>query len=281
MSMVPPCELVWDVGCDHGYVPIRLIQQGVCSRAVASDVRDGPLSRARENIKNLGLEDKITAVISDGLSAGVEGANTLIIAGMGGELTIDILRRGRERAAAIDWILLQPQSHLEDVRRYIESERYLIVDEDMILEDGKYYPMMLIKKSGAAGGSKKVIPLYGLTLEEIYGTSFGGAGCDPGEDKALGEGKEPVDGSDLGAEPDTDNDTDDPQDEEKLAAIYRYGGLLIKKSHPILNAFLLKEEEKEREILNSLSPSTLKNRERIKYLTQSFRLRRVILEMNN
>ena len=84
-----------DVGTDHGFVPIRLIESGKVKHVVAMDVRKGPLERACEHVGEYHMEDQIETRLSDGLKELKPGeADTVIIAGMGGELMLRILRDG-------------------------------------------------------------------------------------------------------------------------------------------------------------------------------------------
>ena len=142
-DLVSAGSVVCDAGCDHGYVPIYLVRSGICRRAIASDVKEGPLSCARENISAFGLEEYIETRLSDGVSALKAGeADTLILAGMGGRLVIKILTKGRTVIRSMRELILQPQSEIAFVRAFLREEGYDIVSEDMVYEDGKYYPMM-------------------------------------------------------------------------------------------------------------------------------------------
>ncbi len=134
-----------DIGTDHGYIPIYLVQQGICDSAIAMDIGRGPLERAREHIRLYHLEHKITTRLSDGVQQlKVNEADCMVVAGMGGLLTIHILEHGREVIASMKECVLQPQSHIDRVRKYLWNNEFTIVEEDMILEDGKYYPMMRV-----------------------------------------------------------------------------------------------------------------------------------------
>ena len=91
-DMVTPGGRIADIGTDHGYVPIYLVEQNKTDHAIAMDVRKGPLARAGENIVRFGCSDRIETRLSDGLAMLKPGeADTVIIAGMGGLLTIRIL----------------------------------------------------------------------------------------------------------------------------------------------------------------------------------------------
>lgn len=145
-SMVTPGMRLADVGTDHAYIPIYLTEQQVISEAIAMDINKGPLERAEEHIKEHGLEDRIQTRLSDGLQKLKSGeVDAMIAAGMGGALVIRILEDGKEVAKSLKELILQPQSELEKVRRYLLQNGYRIIDENMVLDEGKYYPMMKIQ----------------------------------------------------------------------------------------------------------------------------------------
>ena len=142
-SKVPYGSRLADVGTDHGYIPIALVLGGRISFAVAMDVNPGPLKRAEEHIRGQKLSAYIETRLSDGLTALRAGeADTVLIAGMGGALTVRILKGGAHCLCDVKELILQPQSEIRSVRAYLEQSEYRIVREEMVLEDGKYYPMM-------------------------------------------------------------------------------------------------------------------------------------------
>lgn len=163
-DLVTPGMRLADVGTDHGYIPIYLVEQQVIPSAIAMDINRGPLERAKEHIREHGLEEKISTRLSDGLkNLKREEAESMIAAGMGGGLVIKILIDSREVAESLKEVILQPQSEIGRVRKYLLDEGYCIVEEDMILEDGKYYPMM---KAVKTDGPEKTV----YTEEELeYG----------------------------------------------------------------------------------------------------------------
>ena len=111
-----------DVGTDHGFVPIRLMETGTVRHVVAMDVRKGPLSRAAEHVREYQMEDRIETRLSDGLQELKAGeADTVIIAGMGGELEISILEAGKQLWSSIRHWIFSPQSDLEKFRRYLKE----------------------------------------------------------------------------------------------------------------------------------------------------------------
>lgn len=142
-DMVSKGSRVCDVGCDHGYVSIYLVQQGISPRVFAMDINKGPLERAREHVEQAGLSKYITLRISDGLSAYRPGeAKTLICAGMGGRLMQRILEKEPEKTESFKELILQPQSELTTFRKFLRNMGYSIRWEDMILEEDKYYPII-------------------------------------------------------------------------------------------------------------------------------------------
>ncbi len=142
-SMVKLGGRLADIGTDHAYLPIALLQRGQISSAIAMDVRVGPLARAQAHIEEAGLSAYIETRLSDGLEALDPGeADVILIAGMGGPLMNRILSRHPEQARSARELILQPQSEIGLTRAYLAAEGYEIVQEEMVCEDGKYYPMM-------------------------------------------------------------------------------------------------------------------------------------------
>ena len=129
-----------DIGTDHGYIPIYLVKEGVINEAIAMDINKGPLERAQENIRKAGLEDQISIRLSDGLDKLLPGeADSIIIAGMGGMLIKDILKRGLEVIKNTGELILSPHSDLAEVRNFLSEEGLNIIHEEMLIDEGKYY----------------------------------------------------------------------------------------------------------------------------------------------
>lgn len=157
-EMVTPGSRVADVGCDHGFLSIYLAQEGISPAVIAMDVREGPLSSAREHISACGLEAYIETRLSDGLKELRAGeADTAVCAGMGGRLMERILRESMEKAGGMRELILQPQSELREFRRFLRNAGFRVTDEDMALEDGKYYFAMRAVPGGAEGAGRPAI----------------------------------------------------------------------------------------------------------------------------
>ena len=166
--MVTPGLSVADVGCDHGYLAIHLIRNNIVPHVIAMDINKGPLERAKTNIIQAGLTDSIELRLSNGLKElDVNEVDSIVMAGMGGPLMVDIMKAGAKICEGAKELILQPQSEIDTVRRYLEEAHYCIVSEDMVYEDGKYYPMMKAVH-GEMKLSKEIYYRYGkiLIMEE-------------------------------------------------------------------------------------------------------------------
>ena len=139
-SLLGNANAIADVGCDHGYLPIYLLETGTYHRAIAMDVNEGPLRKARENIRLHNLSDRIDIRLSDGVSALKAGeADSISICGMGGNVMMHIFQMGEAIFKSTPVIVIQPQSEYTLLRKYLLENGYVFDDEDIVLEDGKYY----------------------------------------------------------------------------------------------------------------------------------------------
>ncbi len=169
-SFVEPGALVADVGTDHGYVPIWLVQEGVAAGGIAMDVNQGPLERAKAHIAACGLSGRIQVRLGDGLSAlSGEEADTVIIAGMGGPLIVRILTEGLETARRMKRLILSPQSEIWSVRAFLERNGFVIEDDAMTEEDGKYYTVICARSAGGYIGDGTFCVSERKRLEWKYG----------------------------------------------------------------------------------------------------------------
>lgn len=165
-ELVPEGSRLADVGTDHGYVPIWLLEKGIIPSAIAMDVNRGPLLRARENRDRYGYQKVMELRLSNGLEKLRPGeADTVLIAGMGGPLMIQILEDGRENSQGVSAWVLQPQSEIPSVRRYLITHGFNIVDEIMLIDEGKYY-MAMKALPGEAEPWEDVEYLFGKYLLE-------------------------------------------------------------------------------------------------------------------
>lgn len=142
-DLVSPGSRVADVGCDHAYISIYLAENKISSSIIAMDINKGPLERARANIEKFGYSHLISTRLSDGLSKLSPGeADSIVIAGMGGPLMVEILSRGKEIIMAAKELILQPQSEIYKVREFLQESEFIIIEENMVIDEGKYYFVM-------------------------------------------------------------------------------------------------------------------------------------------
>lgn len=136
-----------DIGTDHGYLPIALVQSGAADRAIAADVNEGPLNRAMHNIAEVNLSERIETRLSDGLAAFAPGEAALFtICGMGGELILRILNSNPAVTEAAESFVLGPQSKVFEVRRSLRERGFFIAEEALVEEDGKLYPLLCVRR---------------------------------------------------------------------------------------------------------------------------------------
>ncbi len=157
-DFVTPGNRVADIGCDHAYTAIYLAEQGIAPNIIAMDVNQGPIDRAQENIKKYGYLDRIETRKSNGLEKlDANEADTILIAGMGGPLMIQILTNKKEVMQTAKELVLQPQSEIHKVRYMLQEEGFLILEENMVKEDEKYYFIMKAIKNSLNLDRKKYV----------------------------------------------------------------------------------------------------------------------------
>ena len=162
-GMVTKGNIVADIGCDHAYTSIYLCQAGIAPKVIAMDVNKGPLVGAKAHVEEAGLTEQIDIRLSDGLQNLVPGeADSVLLCGMGGLLMIKILSDYPEATASLKELILQPQSEVGEVRRYLHKQGYEITKEHMLKEDGKFYVMMRAVKS-------ELPQAYETECDYIYG----------------------------------------------------------------------------------------------------------------
>ena len=129
-SMVRQNSRLADIGTDHAYIPVYLLNEGVISEAIAADINEGPIKNADKNIASYGLSDKIKTFLSDGLKSLPENcADDIIIAGMGGILISEILESCSWVKTKNIRIIAQPMTHAEKVREFFINNGFRIINE--------------------------------------------------------------------------------------------------------------------------------------------------------
>lgn len=158
--------VVADIGTDHAHIPIYLIKNNIISKAYACDINKGPLEKAKENINYYGVKN-IELRLSNGLEKlKTDEADTVIIAGMGGELITDILEKGRRFFESKRKFILSPHTKIDEVRKFLLSNGFEITKEDMCIDEGKFYTVMEAKYTENKEMYSEAELLYGKYLIE-------------------------------------------------------------------------------------------------------------------
>lgn len=164
--------VVADIGCDHGFTSIYLVQEKRAVAAIAMDVNEGPLERAKEHIIQYGMSDRISLRLSDGLKKLLPGeADTILMSGMGGALIARILKEGKDTAVLAKELVLSPQSEVFLVRRCVHELGFQIASEEMLIEQGKYY-VIIRAVPGAEVYKEEIDYLYGKKLMDRQDETF-------------------------------------------------------------------------------------------------------------
>lgn len=253
-NMVTPGLSVCDVGCDHGFLSIYLVQKQIAPRVLAMDLRTGPLEGAKKHISAYGLEKQITTRLSDGLETMEIGeAQAMVCAGMGGALMASILQQESKKAHSLKELILQPQSEVPIFRTFLKDAGYEIVAEDMVEEEGKFYPMMKVvpvnENQDESDADKSNADKSNVDKSNVDKTNAGkdsmdrksacvdSRNCDSTKKDEAGEG--------------------DAGDCEEISIIQTqadlFGGLLLAKRHPVLMRYLLEQKRILSEILSNLT----------------------------
>ena len=146
-SFVPQGAILLDVGSDHAYLPIELIERGQIESAIAGEVVEGPYQSAVKNVEAHGLKEKIQVRLANGLAAFEEAdqVSVITIAGMGGRLITRILEEGLDKLANVERLILQPNNREDDLRIWLQNHGFEIVAENILEEAGKFYEILVVE----------------------------------------------------------------------------------------------------------------------------------------
>ena len=148
-SLVSENKRVADIGTDHGYIPVYLLNKGIIDFAILADVNKGPLENARSEVKINKLEDKVDLRLGSGIEVLKKGeVDEVIIAGMGGILISELLEANKEVAHSLDKLILQPMQAQEELRKYLLNNGYEILNECLEKEDFRLYEIMEVRYTG-------------------------------------------------------------------------------------------------------------------------------------
>lgn len=156
-----------DIGTDHAYLPIFLLDKGIISKAIAADINVGPLEKAKENIHKYGYADQIRTVLCDGLTKiSSEDADDIAIFGMGGELIVKIIDEASWLKNSEKRLILQPMTHPEKLREYLSDNGYMILGETLSYDRGKIYQTICAEYDGIIRSFDDFTLLFGEKILE-------------------------------------------------------------------------------------------------------------------
>lgn len=139
-AMVPKSKVIADIGADHALISIALAEGGKAEKIYACDINEGPVEVAKANVSEKGLSGKVTVMLSDGLSDVYDKADTAVIAGMGGELIAEILKKAD--ISGIQSFILQPMSRADRLRCAFAELGLKTSDESLVLDAGRIYTVI-------------------------------------------------------------------------------------------------------------------------------------------
>ena len=162
------CDVMYDVGTDHAYLPCYAVAEGLAQRAYAGDNKPGPLQNAKENISQLGLEGRVIPLLADGIGVTPEPIDTVVISGLGPDTALQIMNDSLDRGIK-RWII-QVNKGSEQNRSFLSDHRFTILNERCV-HDGYYYQIIVFSQEEHAPYSKEEIllgPVLMRSQEEDY-----------------------------------------------------------------------------------------------------------------
>lgn len=174
-SLVRKGSRVADIGTDHAYLPVFLIEQGICPSAIASDIRKGPVDRAFKTVTDAKLTDHISVRLGDGLSTvSAEETDDIVIAGMGGETIASILDSAPWTKDARYRFILQPMTKPEVLRKYLLNGGYALMEEHMAYNENHQYLVICAEycPNTAASQIKAPAVFYRGILDKEEGRAY-------------------------------------------------------------------------------------------------------------
>lgn len=145
-DLLEPCKSLFDIGSDHGFLPMHLLLEKKINKAVIGEISIGPLSQAKKNFEKY-LELNCEFVLSDGLSSYDEITDAVVIAGMGFETIQHIILQDLSKFRDISQIIIQSNTKVDQLRRFLNSNNFQIIDEVIIKDRKYYYPIIKVKYS--------------------------------------------------------------------------------------------------------------------------------------
>ena len=160
-KQIDRCKCFADIGTDHAYLPVFMCMSGKCETAIASDINEGPLKRAKNTIMQFGQEDKIQLRLGSGLDVLEKNeADVISIAGMGGIEISNILESGKAKISPSATIILQPMTSVPELRAFLLENGWTVTKEILAKEDEKIYNILSFKLEGMPAKEQSGADLY-------------------------------------------------------------------------------------------------------------------------
>lgn len=151
-----------DIGTDHAYLPVYLLQEQRIASAIAGDIAQGPCRAAENTVAMYNMKQKVQVRLGSGLKVITPGeASCISIAGMGGSTMVEILSADMETAKAAQRLVLQPQTGAAGLRKWLLSNGWALVDEILVWENKRLYEIIVAERSETA------VPDYSAAELEI------------------------------------------------------------------------------------------------------------------
>lgn len=158
-SLVDNGKRIADIGTDHGYIPVYLLNQNKIQNAILGDVNKGPLENARKEVTRNKLQDKVDLRLGSGIEVLKENeVDEIIIAGMGGMLINNLLKANEKVAHTTEKLILQPMQAPEELRMFLYQNGYKILDEHLVREEHRLYEIIVCKYEGLE--PQEIDPIY-------------------------------------------------------------------------------------------------------------------------
>lgn len=136
-DLIEPCDVLMDVGSDHGFLPLYLLTHKIIKKAIIGDLNCGPLEQAKKNFSNYTNLNTVF-IVSNGISSYLDNLDAVVIAGMGFETIQNIIIQDMNRYKNISQIIIQSNTKIEKLREFLNINKFSIIDEQ-IIKDRKYY----------------------------------------------------------------------------------------------------------------------------------------------
>ncbi|MBQ8131634.1 MAG: SAM-dependent methyltransferase [Bacilli bacterium] len=145
-TLVDANSTILDIGCDHAFLDIYLVNKDIGIKAIASDIAEGPLEQAKKNIERVGLTDQIETRLGNGLAPYTSDIDTIIISGMGGRNMIGIFKGHMKKIKNVNTIILSPNNYQEDIKVFLCKNGFYIEEEEFVKDKRFIYQLIKFKR---------------------------------------------------------------------------------------------------------------------------------------